>query len=104
MIGFSQFCNQFEDINHDDFSYEAKKLIYDYFLANDLDLNVDAIKLCTDYNESTWQECLKDFGINLGNLNIDDDIDDVAKIIEAFLDENTIVVGTTTKSIVYLSF
>ena len=49
MIGFSQFCDQFEDINHED-------------------------------------------------------IDDVAKIIEAFLDENTIVLGTTTKSIVYLSF
>ena len=104
MINSNQFCDQFEDPDHKEFSYAAKNLIYKYFCDNDFDLEIDAISLCTDYNEYTWDECLKEF-IDLDLDDIDDDDDDaIQQMIKEYLDEETIVIGTTADSIVYACF
>lgn len=50
MIGFNQFYDQFEDPNHKDFSYAAKKLLYRYFCYEGLDRKIDAIQLRTNYH------------------------------------------------------
>lgn len=103
MMNSNQFCDQFEDPNHQDFSYEAKILMYRYFCDNNLDLEADAIALGTDYNENTYEQCLKEFDLDLGDFSVDDD-DEIARIIKEYLDEKTILIGTTADSIVYASF
>lgn len=103
MINSNEFCDQFEDPDHKDFSYAAKMLMYRYFCDNNLDLEVDAISLSTDYNENTWEQCLKEFDLFLGDIDNDDD-DAIQQMIKAYLDEETIVIGTTADSIVYASF
>ncbi len=105
MLGFCSFCDQFEDPNHQDFTYKAKELLYEYFCENNLNLEVQAVDLCTEYNEYTWDECVKEFNIDLSDIDDDDDEDDaIQKLVKEYLDENTIVVGTTADSIVYVSF
>lgn len=84
------------------FSYDALNLLYDFFEdleeSTEEEIEFDVVAICCDYSESNIEElnrnyCGEAFGIF---LNLED--------AEEWLEEKTIVVGTTDDTIVFQNF
>lgn len=99
------YAGQFRDAframgRHDQFSHEGMELLFDYLEECDPDYELDVIEICCEYAESTPDEIVESYGIE----SDDEDEPDVTEAATAYLEANTIIVGTTsTGAIVYAS-
>ena len=83
------------------FSYEALGLLFDYLEEADPDMELDVIGICCDYSEDIPESIAENYSIDIEGLNDGEILDSVT----AYLEENTIVVGTTsTGGIIYSQF
>lgn len=107
-INFSQFCDAFRDMNrNENFSYDGKRALYDYLedyadqTGEEVELGV--IALCCEYYESDIEELIQDYSIDVSEAEGDED--DIAEIVEEYLNENTMVCGKLKNgSFVYAAF
>lgn len=96
----SQFRDEFHAMGrYENFSYEGLELLFDYLEELNPDYELDVIELCCEYTESTPDEIVEAYGIEY-----DTDEPEASEAATAYLEANTIIVGTTsTGAIVYAS-
>jgi len=95
-VNFSDFCDAFVDAGRDNFSYEGKKALFDYFeeLESDCgeEIELDVIAFCCEYSEyESVQEVMDQYSIRFEDLGLDDD-DEVLEALEEYLRDRTQVV------------
>lgn len=90
-INFGGFCDAFRALGRQDqFTYEAKRMLFDHLEEVDPDHELDVIALCCAYAEDEEDDVRR-------NYSIDGDVLD-------WLQDNTIVLGVTQAgSVVYCS-
>lgn len=95
------FERAFSDANRgDNFSYEAKHLLFDYFEELEescgIEIELDVIAICCEYEENDFEYIAQQYD------GLEDDASE-DEVIE-FLQENTQYVGKTSSGLVYASF
>lgn len=90
-INFYGFCKAFRDLGREDqFSYEAKRMLFDHLEDVDPDHDLNVIALCCAYAEDDQDDARRNYSIKGDVLD--------------WLQENTIVVGVTPDgAVVYCS-
>ena len=90
-INFYDFCKAFRDLGREDqFSYEAKRMLFDHLEDVDPDHELNVIALCCAYAEDDQDDARRNYSIKGDVLD--------------WLQENTIVVGVTPDgAVVYCS-
>ena len=90
-INFGGFCDAFRALGREDqFSYEAKRMLFDHLEEVDPDHELDVIALCCAYAEEEELDVRRNYSIKGDVLD--------------WLQENTIVLGVTQAgSVVYCS-
>jgi len=90
-INFGGFCDAFRALGREDqFSYEAKRMLFDHLEEVDPDHELDVIALCCAYAEEEELDVRRNYSISGDVLD--------------WLQENTIVLGVTQAgSVVYCS-
>lgn len=96
------FERAFSDANRgDNFSYEAKHLLFDYFeeleQSSGEEIELDVVAICCEYEENAFEYIAS---VQYDGLNDDASEDEVIE----FLQENTQYVGKTSSGLVYASF
>lgn len=93
-----QFRRGFEQSRPDNFSYEALGILFEYFqlLEEDIDQEIeyDIIAICCDYAESTVKEINNDY---------DQEFESLEEASE-WLQDETIVAGSTETTVIYQQF
>lgn len=88
-LTFQDFCDEFQRKGRDgNYSYEAKRLIFDYLNDSEDNVQLDVIAICCDFVEASVQD------------SHDDDIDNLVDC----LNDHTTVIGVTDASIVYFNY
>lgn len=103
-IGLSQFTDAFMSIRPDNFTYEGLVLLFDWIEQQERETGqeqeLDVIALCCDFEELTIEEIIRQYDIETDDIE-DDEIDDY---VMSYLNDETIVIGKTDSTIVFLSF
>ena len=90
------------------FSYEGLEILFDYIEEVEQDMDeeteLDVIALCCDYVESTIDELISAYAIDISDCD-PDDVEAIAEAVEEYMDVNTSICGVTSDgSIVYAVF
>lgn len=105
-VNFSLFCDAFVKAGRENnFSYKGKRALFDYLegLSEECgeDFELDVVALCCEYSEDDNDTIVERYDIDLSEC---EDEDDKEKAIEAFLNNNSVVVGKTSCGFVYAVF
>ena len=105
-INIYQFRDAFQSMRPDSFSYNGLELLFDYLEQIEEDtlqeLELDVIALCGDFNESSIDEIIENYGIDVTSAETDEEREE---IVTEYLQENTSFIGITPEgSIVYQAF
>jgi hypothetical protein len=88
----------------DNFSYEALGLLFDYFESYEeetgQEIELDVIAICCEYSEDTLEDIANNYGIDL----VDVDEEDQADFVRNYLEAHTTLVGETATGFVYACF
>lgn len=92
----------------DEFSREGLEVLFNYIeeLEQDIgeEIELDVIALCCNYAESTIDDLISDYNIDVSGCDPYDD-DDIKEVVMAFMNDNTAVCGETSDgSVVYALF
>ena len=91
----------------DQFSYEGLEVLFDYLdeLSEDIGepIELDVVALCCDYYESSIQELIDNYNIDLSEVN-EDDPDSIIGVVREYLEDNTSVCGQVSDGFVYAAF
>ena len=90
----------------DQFSYEALKLLFDWFEdmdeSCDTETELDVIAICCEFTEDTWEAIADSYSIDTSDC---EDDDESKQAVEEYLLENTSLVGVLNDgSMVYQDF
>lgn len=103
-IGLSQFTDAFMSIRPNNFTYDGLVLLFDWIEQQEQETGeeqeLDVIALCCDFEELTIEEIIRQYNIETDDIE-DDEIDDY---VMNYLNDETIVIGKTDNTIVFLSF
>jgi len=104
-ISKSEFIGAFRDHGREDsFSYEAFSMLYNYFVNMEDDMGtpieLDVVAIDCEYSELEFDEIVSYHGVDVEDM----DEDEIEEEVTEFLCNNTMVVGVTSSTIVYLSF
>ena len=91
----------------DQFSYEGLEILFDY-LDNYSDENgepieLDVVALCCEYYESSIEELIGNYKIDLSEVD-EDDPDSIIEVVREYLEDNTSVCGQVSDGFVYAAF
>jgi hypothetical protein len=104
-IGLSQFTDSFMSIRPNNFSYEGLQVLFDWIEQQEQDTGteqeLDVISLCCDFTESTYEEVMKDYNLAEGE---DLNPEDIPQAVIDYLNDETVVIGYTDTTIIYLNF
>lgn len=96
----SAFHDLFRDGNRgNQFSYEAKNIIFDYFNEQDSDVSFDLVGFCCEYEEVDLCD-MADRLVGMGDLDFDADDDDIKEALANY----TEVIGVTDSTIIFATF
>ena len=91
----------------DQFSYEGLEVLFDYLdnLSEDTGepIELDPVALCCEYYESSIQELIDNYKIDLSEVD-DDDPDSIIEVVREYLEKNTSVCGQVEGGFVYAAF
>jgi hypothetical protein len=99
------FERAFVDANRKDtFSYEGLHLLFDYLEEYEdscgVEVELDVIALCCEYDENHWQDIADSYNIDLDDI----EEDDKKATVREYLEENTQLVGETENGFIYACF
>lgn len=106
-VTFTEFCDEFHNAGRNDqFSYKAKRALYDYIKeveeSTGTPIELDVVALCCEYYESTWQDIVNDYSIDLSECEDDEERIDA---VRDYLQDNTMIVGELSDGVfVYAAF
>ncbi len=90
----------------DQFSYEGLEVLFDYLdnLSDDTGetIELDPVALCCEYYESSIQELIDNYNIDVSDANGDED--EIKAIVEEYLQENTSICGEVDGGFLYAAF
>ena len=91
----------------DQFSYEGLEVLFDYLdeLSEDIGepVELDVAALCCDYYESSVEELINNYNIDLSEVD-EDDPDSIIEVVREYLEDNTSVCGQVDGGFVYAVF
>ena len=91
----------------DQFSYEGLEVLFDYLdnLSEDIGepIELDVIALCCDYYESSIQELIDNYNIDLSEVD-EDDPNSIIEVVREYLEDSTSVCGQVEGGFVYAAF
>ena len=91
----------------DQFSYEGLEVLFDYLdnLSEDIGepVELDVAALCCDYYESSIEELIDSYSINLSEVD-EDDPDSIIDVVREYLEYNTSVCGQVSDGFIYAAF
>ena len=91
----------------DQFSYEGLEVLFDYLdeLSEDTGepIELDVVALCCDYYESSVEELIDNYNIDLSEVD-EDDPDSIIEVVREYLEDNTSVCGQVSDGFVYAAF
>lgn len=97
-INLYRFRRGFEELRPNNFSYDGLEVLFDYFEALEDEIfeqiEYDVIAICCDYSESTLQELNRDY---------EQDFESLEQASE-WLQDETILVGTTEETVIFQDF
>lgn len=101
------FVDAFKRYNRQDqFSYEGLEVLFDYLdnLSEDIGepIELDVVALCCDYYESSIEELIDIYNIDVADA--DGDEDEIKATVEEYLQDNTSVCGEVSGGFVYAAF
>ena len=103
-VNLYQFREAFRTMARNNFSYEGLEVLFDYLEAYEDDtgeeIELDVIAMCCDYTEETFVDIASSYSINVDGM----DEDELKVAVMSYLNDNTIVVGETEKTILYAAF
>jgi hypothetical protein len=94
----NQLKQEFISYNRDYYSYEACEAIVDYFYELDVNVELDIIGLCGDFNEDTLDEIINNYFIDIKEEEYKEEE------VMNYLQDNTWAVKTTDNKILYIVF
>lgn len=101
-IGLSQFTDAFMAIRPNNFTYDGLVLLFDWIEQQEQETGqeqeLDVIALCCDFSEMTPEEVIQEYGYDVENDG--NELNNVADCLH----DDTIVVGKTDKTVVFLNF
>ena len=90
----------------DQFSYEGLEILYEYLEeysdSTGEPVELDVVALCCDYYESSIQELIDNYNIDVSDADGDEDA--VAEIVKDYISDNTAYVGETEGCLIYAAF
>ena len=100
------FERAFSDCGREsNFSYEALGLLFDYFEQYEEDcgeeVELDPIAICCEFSEDDWDDIADNYDIDLSDCEDDDERE---QAVEDHLQDNTLFVGKTSGTMVYMSY
>ena len=102
----SDFHDAFRNYDRlENFSYEARELLFDYFEEVDEYMELDVIAICCDYNENSAESIAYNY-MDAEEYAEFKELDEEEQIngIRDYLDNNTILIGETSTGFVYANF
>lgn len=91
----------------DQFSYEGFDVLFDYLenLSEDIgeSIGLDVVALCCEYYESSIEELINNYRIDLSEVD-EDDSDSIIEVVREYLEDNTSVCGEVSDGFVYAAF
>lgn len=91
----------------DQFSYEGLEVLFDYLeeLSDDTGepIELDVVGLCCEYYESSIEELIKNYNLDLSYID-EDDPDSIIDAVREYLEYKTIVCGQVCDGFVYAAF
>ena len=91
----------------DQFSYEGLEVLFDYLeeLSEDIGepIELDVVALCCEYYESSIEELIDNYNIDLSEVD-EDDPDSIIGVVREYLEDNTSVCGEVSDGFVYAAF
>ena len=91
----------------DQFSYEGLEVLFDYLeeLSEDTGetIELDVVALCCEYYESSIQELIDNYNIDLSEVD-EDDPDSIIDVVREYLEYNTSICGQVSDGFVYAAF
>lgn len=91
----------------DQFSYEGLEVLFDYLdnLSEDTGetIELDVVALCCEYYESSIEELIDNYNIDLSGVD-EDDPDSIIEVVREHLKDNTSVCGEVSDGFVYAAF
>ena len=106
-VDLYQFREAFRRMNRQDqFSYEGLEVLFDYLdnLSDDIGepIELDVIALCCEYYESSIDELIENYDIDVSDAEGDDN--EIKSIVEEYLQDNTSVCGEVSGGFIYAAF
>lgn len=90
----------------DQFSYEGLEVLFDYLdnLSEDTGepIELDVVALCCEYYESSIQELIDNYNIDVSDAGGDED--EIELIVKEYLQESTSLCGEVMGGFVYAAF
>ncbi len=90
----------------DQFSYEGLEVLFDYLeeLSEDIGetIELDPVALCCEYYESSIQELIDNYKIDVSEGGGDEEI--IAEFVKDYISDNTALVGETEGCLIYAAF
>jgi predicted ArsR family transcriptional regulator len=108
-IDLYTFRNAFYNMGRkDSFSYEGLEVLFDYLeefeQATGEELELDVISLCGEFAESTIDDLISEYDIDISDCDPDDE-EAIEETVMEYLEQNTTVCGVTSEgSVVYAEF
>ena len=91
----------------DNFSPEGLEVLFDYLEeysdSTGEPVELDVIALCCDYYESSIEELIDNYNIDLSEVD-EDDPDSIIDVVREYLEHNTWVCGQVSDGFVYAAF
>lgn len=99
-VNVYQFRDAFRHAGRqDNFSYEALGILFEYLEeyeeSTGCPVELDAVALCCDYNEMSWQEVAEYYSVDISDC---EDDDERADAVREYLNDNTMVCGEFEES------
>ena len=108
-IDLYAFRNAFYKMGRkDSFSYWGLEILFDYLeeleMATGEEMELDVISLCGEFAESTIDDLIREYDIDISDCDTDDD-EAIKETVMEYMEQNTIVCGVTSNgSVVYEAF
>ena len=100
-----EFADAFKRYNRQDqFNPEGLEVLFDYLeeVSEDSDIELDVIALCCEYYESTIEELIASYNIDVSDAEGDED--EIKEIVEEYLNDHTSICGEVSGGFVYAAF
>jgi len=105
-ITFSDFVDAFRRHGREEqFSYDGKRALFDYLEQLEEDtgkpVELDVIGLCCEYEESTVDDLIEDYGLDASEC---EDDDDRRILVEKFLNKHATIIWQCGDTFLYEQF